>query len=163
MRSRVPRRLRIRGRADEYPQRDERSDQRAHAEYQSSRVPAIYVEVLFLGRLNQRKNRMTKTAGISGPHQASRPNALSAFDPSFTNSMIEPAHANALARFNRLNFSGRTFAYAHATGIAVRSPGRNRPDRIMSASREGTRSLPASRYFASLGYRSSQWMRPRRR
>src|SRR3954451_13880802 len=109
MRSRVPRRLRIRGRADEDPQRDERPDERAHAEYQSSRVPAIYVEVL-LGRLNQRKNRMTKTAGISGPHQALRPNAVSALDPSFTNSMIDPAHANALIRLSVVNFKGGTLA-----------------------------------------------------
>src|SRR3954469_1764676 len=80
-----------------------------------------------LGRLSQRKNRITNTAGISGPHQASRPNAESAFDPSLTNSMIPPAQPKALTRFSALNFSGRTFAYAHAIGIAVRSPGRKRP------------------------------------
>ncbi len=53
---------------------------------------------------------MTSTAGISGPHQALRPKALSAFEPSFTNSMMAPAQPKPLTRFNTLNFNGRTFA-----------------------------------------------------
>ena len=47
-------------------------------------------------------------------------------DPSFTNSMMVPARAKPLTRFHTLNFSGRMSAYAHATGIAVRRPGRTR-------------------------------------
>ncbi len=61
--------------------------------------------------------------GSADPTTHSRPNALSVFEPSFTNSMIAPAQAKALTRLSVLNFSGGTFAYAHATGIAVRSPG----------------------------------------
>jgi hypothetical protein len=50
------------------------------------------------------------TAGISGPHQAFTPDAPSVFDPAFTNSMMAPAQAKPLMRFNMLNFSGRMFA-----------------------------------------------------
>jgi len=98
-----------------------------------------------LGRLNQRKNAITRTAGMSGPHHASRPIAISVREPSFTNSMMAPAQPKALTRFSRLNLSGGVLAYAQATGIAVRSPGRNRPARTIAVSLRWTRSLTASR------------------
>ena len=36
--------------------------------------------------------------------------ALNAFEPSFTNNMIDPAQAKALTRFSVVNLSGRTSA-----------------------------------------------------
>ena len=50
-----------------------------------------------------------------------------ALGPSFvTTSMIVLAQRNALTRLSDEKCSGLSFAYAHAIGIAVRRPGRNR-------------------------------------
>src|ERR1041384_7516565 len=113
--------------------------------------------------LNQRKKIMTRTAGTNGPHQASRPNALSVEDPPLTNDMIAAAQAKALIRFSVLNLNGRVPAYAHAIGMAVRRPGRKRLTSTRPVSFECTCVITLSRYFASFGYRSSQWIRPRSR
>src|SRR5581483_1101409 len=101
--------------------------------------------------LNQRKNTITIAAGMNGPHHALSPNAFSVDDPPLTNSMIVPAQANALMRFSALNFSGATPAYAHAIGIAVRSPGRKRLTSTSPVSFACTCFITPSRYFASLG------------
>jgi len=63
---------------------------------------------------------------MKGPHQELRPNASSVEDPPLTNSMIELAQAKALTRFSPLNFIAFMPAYAHAMGMAVRNPGRQR-------------------------------------
>ena len=74
-----------------------------------------------------------------------------------------PAQASALMILSAVNLSGRVPAYAHATGIAMRRPGRNRLISTIGVSWECTRADTMSRCFASRGKRSIQWMRPRSR
>ena len=61
-----------------------------------------------VGPASQRKNTMMSAAGMNGPHQWSSPNAISVVDPAFTNSMMDPAQASALSKFNAENFVART-------------------------------------------------------
>src|SRR4051794_27640007 len=99
-----------------------------------------HVRVRRPGRpLNQRKNRITAAAGMNGPHQELSPNASSVDEPPLTNSMIAPAHANALTRFSPVNFIAFVPAYAQAIGMAVRNPGRNLLTRTRAVSLAWTR------------------------
>src|SRR5207244_8605615 len=88
----------------------------------------------FLGRLSHRKKITTSTAGTNGPHHTFSPNAPRVFVPPLTNAMMAAAQANALTRLSALNLIGFMPAYAHAMGIAVRRPGRNRLTRTRPVS-----------------------------
>src|SRR6185436_13046601 len=104
-------------------------------------------------RPSHRKKIITITAGISGPHQRFRPKATSVWDPRVTSSRIDPAQASALAMLSNVNLRGRVPAYAQATGMATRKPGRNRLTRMIGVSCEWTRADTVSRCLASRGKR----------
>ena len=71
------------------------------------------------------------TAGTNGAHHAFIPNADNEVGPSerMTN-MIVLAQAKALRKLSPENFRGRTPAYAQASGIAIRRPGKKRTARM---------------------------------
>jgi hypothetical protein len=70
-------------------------------------------------------------AGIRGAHHAWTPRADTEASPSnLMLTIMTLAQASALIKLRLENRKGVTPAYAHANGIAIRSPGKNRRPNI---------------------------------
>ena len=89
--------------------------------------------------------------GLYAPAFATRDSLLGVLNDTAFLFMMALAQANALTRFIAEKWSGRTPAYAHATGIATRSPGRKRHMSSIRFWLSLTRWTTASRCFASHG------------